>query len=128
MARLTLCVVFVYLLITSCLLQSPSPLPPGLRPCVLCRLSPGGGTQLPAVRECLAAFFPAITLCTTLNPWTVVAEGAAIKGASLAGIDRELLRGSLMMDVTPYPIGLHGGHGDMVVAFPANTPLPATGT
>jgi heat shock protein 1/8 len=53
-------------------------------------------------------------------------SGAAIQGAILSGVDKEVFQDVLMMDMLPLSIGLEGAAGDFTVMLPRNSPLPCT--
>ena len=54
-----------------------------------------------------------------------MAEGAAIQGAILAGIDKAVLQDVLMMDVLPISLGLETADGGFEVILPRNVSIPA---
>ena len=62
----------------------------------------GGGSRVPAVRAALSAFVgEAVELCVAARAECCVAEGCAIRGAVLDGVDKKQLSDVLMMDVLP---------------------------
>lgn len=84
----------------------------------------GGVTRTPVVQSRLAAEL-GVQPQAWINPDTVVAQGAAIEAAAMAG--RRL--GAVMVDVTPHSLGIAamGADGLLQVArlIHRNTPLPA---
>lgn len=68
----------------------------------------GGATRVPAVRTMLREAFPHIReLSTSVHPVSAVAQGAAIQAAWLShSIPFHALEGALMLDTTPYPLGI----------------------
>ena len=57
-----------------------------------------------------------------------MAEGAAIQAAVLSGVDHQILRDVLMMDVIPLSIGLEKQDGQMEVLLPKNSKIPTSKT
>jgi molecular chaperone DnaK len=80
----------------------------------------GGQTRMPAVVEAVAEFFGRQPSAAP-NPDEVVAEGAAIQGAVIAGEVDELV----LLDVVPLSIGVETQGGLFSVLIPRNTPIPA---
>jgi molecular chaperone DnaK len=84
----------------------------------------GGVTRTPLVQAMLAAEL-GVQPQAWINPDTVVAQGAAIEAAALAG--RRL--GAVMVDVTPHSLGVaavsYDGTLHVVPLIHRNTPLPA---
>ena len=83
----------------------------------------GGATRTPLVREMAASFFQK-KLNISLSPDEVVASGAAIQAAIIAGHVSEFL----LLDVTPLAIGIEIGDGLMDVLIPRNSKIPCTAT
>src|SRR6202035_5954460 len=80
----------------------------------------GGMTRMPKVIEIVKTFFgkePA----RNVNPDEVVAVGAAVQGAVLAGDVKDVL----LLDVTPLSLGIETLGGAMTVLIPRNTTIPA---
>lgn len=83
----------------------------------------GGSTRIPKVQELVKKFFgkdPA----KSVNPDEVVAIGAAVQGAVLAGE----LKDVLLLDVTPLTLGIETLGGVMTPMIPANTTIPTRKT
>jgi molecular chaperone DnaK len=83
----------------------------------------GGSTRMPLVRQMLGQFFQAQPY-TALNPDTVVALGAAVQGAIIAGINRE----ALLLDVIPLSLGIETMGGAVAKLIVRNTTVPAKAT
>ena len=79
----------------------------------------GGMTRMPAVQRAVKEFFGRDPH-RGVNPDEVVAVGAAIQGAALAGQIDEVL----LLDVTPLSIGVETGGGVSTKLIPRNTTVP----
>jgi len=83
----------------------------------------GGMTRMPAVREAVRSFFgkdPQIGV----NPDEVVAVGAAIQGAVLAGSMKDIL----LLDVTPLTLSIETIGDQATPIIPRNTAIPTRKT
>lgn len=79
----------------------------------------GGMTRMPAVQRAVKTFFGR-DAHKGVNPDEVVAVGAAIQAAALAGQIDEVL----LLDVAPLSIGVETGGGVFTVLIPRNTTIP----
>ncbi len=79
----------------------------------------GGSTRIPRIQELVKKFFGKEP-SKNVNPDEVVAIGAAVQGAVLAGD----LKDVLLLDVTPLTLGIETLGGVMTPMIPANTTIP----
>lgn len=82
----------------------------------------GGQTRMPAIREAVRDFFGIEPNCS-INPEEVVALGASVQAAILAGE----ATGLKLADVVPLSLGVNT-RGQMNVLIPRNTPVPYEST
>ncbi len=80
----------------------------------------GGSTRLACVRAAVARFF-AKDVYTALDPDRVVALGAAVQAAIVAGGRRDLL----LLDVIPLSLGIETVGGAIAKLIMRNSPVPA---
>jgi molecular chaperone DnaK len=83
----------------------------------------GGQTRMPKVQEQVTQVFGREPH-KGVNPDEVVAIGAAIQGAVLAGDVKDVV----LLDVTPLSVGVETEGGLMTVLIPRNTTIPAKKT
>ncbi len=79
----------------------------------------GGQTRMPMVQSKVSDFFGKAPY-KGVNPDEVVAMGAALQGAALAGEVEEML----LLDVTPLSLGVETGGGVFHKLIPRNTTVP----
>jgi molecular chaperone DnaK len=80
----------------------------------------GGMTRVPSVQEVCKKIFNKQKLNQSVNPDEVVAVGAAVQGAVLAGEKKDVL----LLDVTPLSLGIETLGGVMTTLIPRNTTIP----
>merc|ERR1740133_603909 len=77
----------------------------------------------------LSEFFNNKELCKSINPDEAVAFGATVQAAILSGTDKsEKLSELLLLDVTPFSLGLETAGGVMTTLIKRNTTVPAKKT
>lgn len=81
----------------------------------------GGSTRIPAIQK-LVKDITQKDPNLTVNPDEVVAVGAAINGAIIAGEIKDIL----LLDVTPLSLGVETLGGLMTTMIPRNTTIPTT--
>jgi molecular chaperone DnaK len=85
----------------------------------------GGMTRMPLVQKTVKEFFGKDPH-QGVNPDEVVAVGAAIQGAVLAG--DQSVQDITLLDVTPLSLGIEVNYGEMHVLIPRNTTIPTEKT
>jgi len=84
----------------------------------------GGSTRIPRIQLMIQEFFNGKELNKSLNRDEAVAYGAAIQAAVLTNISDEKLNKLILLDVTPFSLGIESGGGVMNVLIPRNSTIP----
>jgi heat shock 70kDa protein 1/2/6/8 len=84
----------------------------------------GGSTRIPKVQQLLQNFFNDKELCKSINPVEAVAYVNAVLAAILSCEGNEKVQDVLLLDVTPFSLGLQTAGGVMTVLIPRNTTIP----
>ncbi len=86
----------------------------------------GGSTRVPAVRQAVERLFGRVPY-TALDPEQVVALGASVQAARLAGVGGAAA-GGLLLDVIPLSLGIETMGGAVAKLITANSTIPARAT
>lgn len=79
----------------------------------------GGSTRIPIVRNLAEKLFKRVPN-TSVNPDEIVAMGAAVQGAILTGQKKD----AILVDVTPFSLGVETENELMDILIPKNTSIP----
>jgi L1 cell adhesion molecule like protein len=85
----------------------------------------GGSSRIPRVQQLLQDFFNGKQLCRGVDPDEAVAYGAAVQAAIIKGVDSEVTKDILLLDVAPLSLGIETAGEIMTVLIPRNTTIPA---
>ncbi|XP_065885313.1 heat shock cognate 71 kDa protein-like [Dysidea avara] len=84
----------------------------------------GGSTHIPKIQELLQDFFGGKELYKSINPNEAMAYGAAVLAAILSGDKSEEVQDLLLLDVTPFSLGIETTGGVMTSLIKCNTTIP----
>jgi L1 cell adhesion molecule like protein len=85
----------------------------------------GGSSRILKVQELLQNFFDGKELCRGVDPDEAVAYGAAVQAAIIKGVDSDIMKDTLLLDVTPFSIGIETEGGMMTVLIARNSTIHA---
>ncbi|XP_026377849.1 heat shock cognate 70 kDa protein 2-like [Papaver somniferum] len=84
----------------------------------------GGSTRIPKVQALLQDFFNGKELCKSIDPDEAVAYGAAVHASILSGKFNEKVKDLVLLDVTPFSLGIGVVGAYMTVVMPRNSTIP----
>lgn len=85
----------------------------------------GGSTRIPKVQQLLVEYFNGKTLNKSINPDEAVACGAAVQATILTGEhSKGLLKDVILVDITPFSLGMETAGQQMHVLIPRYTTTP----
>ena len=84
----------------------------------------GGSTRIPRIQKLLQDFFNGKELNKSINPDEAVAYGAAVQAAVLRGVDSEVVKDVLLVDVAPLSLGIETAGGVMTSLIKRSTTIP----
>ncbi len=87
----------------------------------------GGSSKIPKIQEILRGYFHK-ELNKSIHPEEAIAYGAAYIGVLVNDIDDYRLEKLVLIDVTPYSLGIGLSNGEMDVIIPKNTAIPCEKT
>jgi molecular chaperone DnaK (HSP70) len=82
----------------------------------------GGTTKIPHIKTILKKIFHFNKILDTINPDTIVSQGASILGSIINGTCSKDL---VVMDVSQYSYGIEDDDGNFVTVIEKNMPLPS---
>jgi L1 cell adhesion molecule like protein len=85
----------------------------------------GGSSRIPRVQQLLQDFFNGKQPCRGVDPDEAVAYGAAVQAAIIKGVDSEVTKDILLLDVAPLSLGIETAGEMMTVLIPRNSTIPA---
>ena len=84
----------------------------------------GGSTRISKFIQLITEFFGGKEPNRSMNPDEAIAYGACIEAAILNGQNSECIENALVIDVTPFSLGIETAGGIMTVIIPRNTSIP----
>ncbi|BFZ04280.1 hypothetical protein BsWGS_07319 [Bradybaena similaris] len=84
----------------------------------------GGSTRIPKIQKLLRDFFNGKKLNKSINPGEAVAYGAAVQAAIMTGDTCDALRDVMLLDVTPFSLGIETAGGVMTRLVKRGTTVP----
>ncbi|KAG7177748.1 heat shock 70 kDa protein cognate 4-like [Homarus americanus] len=84
----------------------------------------GGSTRIPKIQNVVQDFFNGKELNKTINPDEAVACGAAVQAATLRGDKSAAVKNVVVLEVTPFSLGIETAGGVMSTIVRRNTTIP----
>ena len=84
----------------------------------------GGSTRIPKVQKLLQDFMNGKELNKSINPDEAVAYGAAVQAAKLTGVQDDTVLDHLLVDVSPFTLGIESAGGVMTPLIKRNMHIP----
>lgn len=84
----------------------------------------GGSTRIPKIQKMVKDFFNGKEPNRGINPDEAVAFGAAVQAGILQGIEDDLIKDVLLIDVTPLSLGIETVGGVMTKLIEKNSVIP----
>ena len=84
----------------------------------------GGSSRIPKIQQMIQKFFNGKKLNKNIDPDEAVAFGAAINAAVITNAKGEKIENLVLLDVTPFSLGIEAYGGLMTVLIPRNSLLP----
>ena len=84
----------------------------------------GGSTRIPKLQKLISDFFDGKELNRSINFDESAAYGAAIQAAILSEDKHKSLKNFMLLDVTPFSLGIKVNDGIMIKIIPRNTTIP----
>ena len=84
----------------------------------------GGSTRIPKIQSLLQEFMGTRDLNKSINPDEAVAYGAAVQAAVLTGVDSDVVKDVLLVDVAPLSLGIETAGGMMTKLVQRSTTIP----
>ena len=88
----------------------------------------GGSTRIPKIQYLIKDFFNGKELNKIINPDEAVACGAAIQAAVITNVRDEKIEKLILLDATPFSLGIETNKGEMKVIIPRNSSIPTKNT
>jgi L1 cell adhesion molecule like protein len=84
----------------------------------------GGSSRIPRVQQLLQEFFNGKQPCRGVDPDEAVAYGAAVQAAIIKGVDSDVTKRIVLLDIAPLSLGIETAGEMMTVLIPRNSTIP----